>query len=256
MMVALFRKELREVRWKLIVGAGIAVLTGVFLPYGFDIIKGSAQLFGEIEIPWMSGFQREVEAQAADYRLYLWANWYGKNLPQYLLVLAAITGGASLAREKASGTFQFLLSKPVLRTQVFAAKYAAGASVIGVTVLGGTVGSLAVWILIGRSVSWTWFLSGVPAQISGGLVLLSLAMLFSALMDDALRAGVFAFAVSMVLTVLELVPRLRGRLIFGMMAAGRSFSSGLPTPLPLFIMAAAAALVGALALSVFCRRDV
>ena len=50
MMVALFRKELREVRWKLIVGAGIAVLTGVFLPYGFDIIKGSAQLFGEIEI--------------------------------------------------------------------------------------------------------------------------------------------------------------------------------------------------------------
>jgi hypothetical protein len=60
----------------------------------------------------------------------------------------------------------------------------------------------------------------------------------------------------MVMTIVETVPPARGRLIFGMMAAGRSFSSGLPTPLPLFILAAAAALAGALALNLFCKRDV
>jgi len=254
MMMTLFRKELREVRWKLIVGVGIAVLTGAFLPYGFDIIRGSIQFMGEI--PWFSGIQQQLEAQAADYRLYLWANWYGKNLPQYLMVIAAITGGALLAGEKASGTDQFLLSRPVSRKQVFAAKYAAGATVIAATVLAGTLGSLAAWSLIGRSVSWTWFLSGMPAQILGGLFLLSLAMIFSVLVDDALKAGVFSFAVMVVLTILESVPPLRGRLVFGMMAAGRSFSSGLPTPLPLFILAAAAALAGALALNLFCKRDV
>lgn len=254
MMMTLFCKELREVRWKLIVGVGITVLMGAFLPYGFDIIRGSIQFFGEI--PWMSGIQQQIEAQASDYRLYLWANWYGKNLPQFLLVIAAITGGASLAGEKASGTIQFLLSRPVSRKQVFAAKYAAGATAVAATVLGGTLGSLAVWSLIGRSVSWMWFLSGIPAQILGGLFLLSLAMISSAMVDDALKAGVFAFAVMVVLTILESVPPIRGRLIFGMMAAGRSFSSGLPTPLPLFIMAVAAALAGVLALNLFCKRDV
>jgi ABC-type transport system involved in multi-copper enzyme maturation permease subunit len=254
MMMTLFRKELREARWKLIVGVGIAALTGAFLPYGFDILKESTRMIGDI--PWMSGIQRQIEAQASDYRLYLWANWYGKNLPQYLLVLVAIVGGASLAGEKSSGTFQFLLSRPVSRKQVFAAKYAAGATVVAATVLGGTLASLTAWSLIGRSVSWTWFLSGVPAQILGGLFLLSLAMILSALLDDALKAGVFAFAVMMVMTIVETVPPARGRLIFGMMAAGRSFSSGLPTPLPLFILAAAAALAGALALNLFCKRDV
>ena len=253
MMMTLFRKELREARWKLIVGVGIAALTGAFLPYGFDILKESTRMIGDI--PWMSGIQRQIEAQASDYRLYLWANWYGKNLPQYLLVLVAIVGGASLAGEKSSGTFQFLLTAGFAKAGV-CNQCAAGATVVAATVLGGTLASLTAWSLIGRSVSWTWFLSGVPAQILGGLFLLSLAMILSALLDDALKAGVFAFAVMMVMTIVETVPPARGRLIFGMMAAGRSFSSGLPTPLPLFILAAAAALAGALALNLFCKRDV
>ena len=120
MMMTLFRKELREARWKLIVGVGIAALTGAFLPYGFDILKESTRMIGDI--PWMSGIQRQIEAQASDYRLYLWANWYGKNLPQYLLVLVAIVGGASLAGEVLAPFSS--CSRPVSRKQVFAASAA------------------------------------------------------------------------------------------------------------------------------------
>lgn len=254
MMMTLYLKELRETRWKLIIGLAIAVVTAASLPFAFELVKSSAGIFDDI--PMMEGIRKAIEAQASDYRLYLWANWFGKNLPQYLIMLAAIVGGPSLAGERSAGTLQFLLSRPVSRAQVFLAKYAAGAVVIAATVIGGTIATLIATYASDRPVDVLWFLSPIAVQVLGGLCLLSLAMLFSALFDDAVKAGVIAGAAGMVLTTIESVGPLRGRLIFGMMTEGRSLRLGVPNPVPLLILTATAGAVGFLAYQVFRKRDI
>jgi ABC-type transport system involved in multi-copper enzyme maturation permease subunit len=253
-MMALYLKELRETQWKLIVGLAVAAAVAASLPLSFELVKGTVGMFADI--PLMEGIRKAIEEQASDYRLYLWANWYGKNLPQHLILFAAIVGGPALAGERSAGTLQFLLSRPVSRAQVFLAKYAAGAGVIAANIVVGTIAALITTYASGRPVDVLWFFVPVIAQTLGGLCLLSLAMLFSALFDDAVKAGVIAGVAGMLLTLVESVGPLRGRLIFGMMAESRSFRLGVPNPLPLFILAAMASVLGFLAYQVFRKRDV
>lgn len=254
MMMVLYLKELREVRRKMIIALLISAFVGASLPPMFDMFKRTIEMIADIS--WAESLRQQVEAQAADFELYLWSNWYGKNLPQIIFVFAAILAGPMLAGERASRTFQFLLTKPVSRTQVFLSKYAAGATAIAVISIGGTVAALVAADLSGKPVDTLWFLAPQAAQILGGLCFLSLSLLFSALIDDSVTAGVAAVGAGVALMVADSVGPVRGRLIFGMMAESRSFTAGVPNPVPLLVLAAVAAIVGYAALAVFCRRDV
>lgn len=253
MIRALYLKELREIRWKLIIMLLITAFVGASLPLMFDMFKKSIQMF--TGIPLLGDLQHEMEAQASDFSLYLWANWYSKNLPQILLVLAAISGGPMLAGERASGTFQFLLSRPVSRLQVFVSKYAAGATAVAVTSIGGTIAVLIATKATGWTVDPLWFLAPQFAQILGGFCLLSLALLLSALIDDSVVAGVATVGAGIALLLIDSIAPFRARLVFGMMVESRSFTAGVPNPVSLLVLAVIAGLVGYAALRVFCKKD-
>ncbi|MFY9146247.1 MAG: ABC transporter permease subunit [Bacillota bacterium] len=258
MMKALYFKELLEVRWKLIIVLLITVIVAVPLPFMFDLFKSSVHMFTEdlfMDIPMLKIFQQQIEAQASSFNLYLWANWYGKNLPQMILVLAAVIGGPMLAGESASGTFRFLLSKPISRRQVFLAKYAAGATATAVLSVVSTIALLISTKAAGQSVGVLWFLAPQPAQILGGLCLLSIALWLSARIDDSVVAGVVAVGVGIALAIVDSFGPLKGRLIFGLMAESRSLTTGVPNPVSIVILAVVAGLIGYDAFRAFRKKD-
>ncbi len=214
---ALFWKEMRDARWIIVVGLVIAVLTGVSLPLLFDYLAG---LMSGVPLPeWVRG---TAEAQTANYRLYIWSNWYGKNLSQYVLVLAVIIGATALAGERGRGSLEFTLTRPLSRGAVFATKVAAGAAALAIIVVVSTVATLVSTLVAGRAVDPWWFLGGLAAFLAGSLTLHALALVFSARMVDAVKAGVAAIVVALVLTVPGYFPATTKYSLFYHMASGKA----------------------------------
>jgi len=192
----LVRKELRQVRWVLLVGLGLTLLFGLSLPYFYRFVSRIAG--AGVGLP---GLPADLIRQLTDFRLYLWANWYGKNLYQNLTVIALILGAGAVAGERARGTLPFLLTLPVSRRQVVTAKLVAGSVVLAACTVIPTVG---VWVAspwLGGQSAPQGFLLGMPLAWAGSLVVLGLAMLVSVFAEDGVRAGVVAGLLCLVLAV-------------------------------------------------------
>jgi ABC-2 type transport system permease protein len=195
-LAVLVGKELRQVRWVLWVGLGLTLLFGLSLPYFYRFI--SRMVGAGAGLPGLPG---DLIRQLADFRLYLWANWYGKNLYQNLTVIALLLGAGAVAGERARGTLPFLLTLPVSRRQVVTAKLVAGAVVLAACTVIPTVG---VWVAspwLGGQSAPDGFLLGMPLAWAGSLVVLGLAALASVFAADGWRAGVVASLVCLVLAV-------------------------------------------------------
>ncbi|MDI6893877.1 MAG: ABC transporter permease subunit [Bacillota bacterium] len=192
----LVEKELRQVRWVLWVGLGLTLLVGLSLPYFYRFLSRIAG--AGAMLPGLSG---EILRQLADFRVYLWANWYGKNLYQNLTVIALVLGAGALAGERARGTLPFLLTLPVSRRQAVAAKVMAGAVVLALCTVIPTLGVWAASPWLGGESAPEGFLLGMPLAWAGSLVVLGVAVLASVFAHDGVRAGVGAGVVCLALAV-------------------------------------------------------
>ena len=63
---------------------------------------------------------------------FLWSNLYANIVPWILMALAIALGTAAIAGDEESGTLEYLLSKPVTRTQVVVARFAAMVTILAV----------------------------------------------------------------------------------------------------------------------------
>ncbi len=215
---ALFWKEVRDARWKLLVGLIISAATGISLPLLFGYLSGLVE-----QTPMPGWLRSAAELQVARYPFYLWANWYGKNMAQYALVLAAILGASTLAGERAQGSAEFVLTRPLSRRTIFLTKVGAGAAVLVTVIVPSSLITLVATGLAGRPVSPAWFLAGLPAFLAGSLALHALALFFSARMGDALKAGVAAVVAGLALGIPAYFPDGARFSLFYHMASGVAF---------------------------------
>lgn len=143
---------------------------------------------------------------------------YVKNLTQFGVLLAVLMGMGMVSQEKEKGTAAIVLAKPLSRTDFILAKAAA----LGITFLIGTV------LAATAGYYYTLLLFEAP-PISGwlalnGLLLVyfalyaSLTLLASTLNRSMLGAGVTAFALIIVLALIEIIPAARDLLTGGLLA--------------------------------------
>jgi len=247
----LYAKELRALRWIWIVGALVVTVIGAVLGPAYDFLF---RLLADVPIP--EAFLGLIEQQLGDFDLYLWANWYGKNLLQAVVVLALLVGAGAIAGEAGRSTLEFLLARPVSRRQVVWAKAAAGITVLWSLTLPATLAAGLGGVAAGHALDWGRFLLGLPGTLAAGAVIYAVALVFSVLTTDLLRAGVVGGLALAPLMVAGWFGKTAWVSPFHYMRGSRVFAEqALPYPALAGLLLAAAILIW-LAARLFESRDV
>lgn len=195
---ALLKKELRETAWKHALALAVLSAMGIMLPFAFDWL-------GKLQVEIGGVLGEAYRRQMSDFTLYMWANWYGKNLYQILVIYAVVVGMAQLAGETARHTAGFLFSKPLGREAIYRSKFMAGAAaMLAVTAIATSLAYLAAF----AAGKWLpdLFLAGLVVNVAGLLLIYSLALMFSVLFDDQLKAGAAALGSALALGIPGWIP--------------------------------------------------
>lgn len=194
----MFRKEWRENAWKHVLALVLLSGMGISLPFLFDWMS-------MIPIQFGGALGEAYQRQMSDFNLYMWANWYGKNLYQILIVYAVIVGMAQIAGEVGRNTAGFLFSKPLSRELIYRSKFISGAVTMITVMIIATILTYLAAMLAGRELP-ALFLSGLMVNAAGLLVIYSLALMFSVILDDQLKAGAATFFVALIISVPGWIP--------------------------------------------------
>ncbi|HEX6777141.1 MAG TPA: ABC transporter permease subunit [Ktedonobacterales bacterium] len=198
-------KEFMEARWKAIIGSVVTVVVAAALAGTYDLIK-NLLVTGNATKQIPSQLQGQIQQLMGSYDAYAWSQWFSKNGPEVLAILAALLGASLIASEVNKGTIFFLLSKPVSRDRVLLTKYAVSALILlGVMLLGG-LALLAAAAIVGHAQNVGGVLISTVLLWLGMLFVLGLSMLFSVLFKDVLRPLVLALIIPVVLSIPGLIP--------------------------------------------------
>jgi ABC-type transport system involved in multi-copper enzyme maturation permease subunit len=197
-------KEMMEARWKIIIGAVVALVAAAAFASTYELIVG---VLTSSALKQAGAIQSQIDALIrGGYDAYIWSQWYSKTAPQILAILAAIMGAGLVASEVSKGTIFFLLSKPVSRTRVLLIKYGVNAlALLGVALL-GSVAILVAAAVRGQTVHWAGVIVSSLLLWLGMLFPLGLATLCSILYKDIWLPLVIAILVLVVLSLPGLVP--------------------------------------------------
>ena len=150
--------------------------------------------------------QGTIQQLTGSYDAYVWSQWFSKNGPEILAILAAVLGASLIANEVNKGTIFFLLSKPVGRDRVLLTKYLVSALILlGVLLLGG-VAILIAAAIVGHPQNVGGVLISTVLLWLGMLFVLGLALLFSVLFHDVLRPMIFSLLFTLLLSIPGLIP--------------------------------------------------
>lgn len=213
----LLRKELVENRWKYLVMLVYLTLFGASLYLLFQwigsMIMETLYNLGIIELEFI---RKLIGQQLEDFSFFAWANWYGKNFYQSLVVFAIILGMSNIAGETGRGTASFLFTKPLSRKTIFLTKYVAGATGIAIVIIIPTVVAVLVSQIYGEPLS-ARFLLGIPLAYAGTMVIYSITVLFSSIFDDQIKAAAGAILVALVISIPSWISSIRFLSIYALM---------------------------------------
>jgi ABC-2 type transport system permease protein len=201
-------KEFIEARWKAIIGSVVAVLATAALASTYNLIKSvlAGPLTGNAAQQIPSQLQGTIQQLMGSYDGYIWSQWFSKDGPEFLALLAAVLGASLIASEVSKGTIFFLLSKPVSRDRVLLTKYLVSALILlGVLLLSGLT-ILIVAALVGHPQNVGGVLISTVLLWLGMLFILGLALLFSVLFHDMLRPLIFSLLFTLLLSVPGFIP--------------------------------------------------
>ena len=198
-------KEFIEARWKAIIGSVVAVAGAAALAATYDLINTLLSTSNTVQkVP--SSLQGQIQQLTASYESYVWSQWFSKNGPEVLAILAALLGASLIASEVNKGTIFFLLSKPVSRDRVLLTKYLVSVLILlGVTLLSG-VAILVAAAIVGHPQNVGGVLISAVLLWLGMLFVLGLALLFSVLFKDVLRPLIFSLLLTLLLSVPGFIP--------------------------------------------------
>jgi ABC-2 type transport system permease protein len=197
-------KELIEARWKVLIGGAIAIVGSVALAASYNLLKNTLPAgYAAQQVP------AQVQQILGSFSFFVWSQWYSKNGPEVLAILAAVLGASLIASEVNKGTIFFLLSKPVSRDRVLLTKYLVSAAILlGILLLSG-LGLLAVGAIEGHPQSVGGVLISTILLWLGTLFVLGVSLLFSIVFKDVLRPLMLALAITLLLSFTGFFPNAR-----------------------------------------------
>lgn len=148
-LVALLAKELREQALVSAVVFVLLVATAALVVFSYPILKSMPELENisrtAPELKQFGDLAAQISRMLGDYSYYLWSQWFPKNLVQIAAIFAIIVGVMAFGSEYAARTFEYLLTRPVRRRDVFVVKVAARLIALAAVVFG----SSAVYYALG-----------------------------------------------------------------------------------------------------------
>jgi len=246
----LFAKEMREARWKWAIGGALLLLTAISLPLLFPYLE---QIMEGVDLPgpWGSA----LDAQMRDYGAYIWFNWYGKNLFQFLLVLAAVLGASSVSGERARGSWELLLCQPLSRAEIFFSKYAAGLVLLLAVAAAATVSLIPLSWLTGRNLQLSWLVKGLPATAGAAALFYSVSWISGVLLDDSLKAAAAGAAGCVAILAVGWFPPLQRISLSRHVTAARTMRTGAVDWSAVVVLILLSAAATAAAYRTYCGRD-
>jgi ABC-2 type transport system permease protein len=196
-------KELIEARWKAIIGVAVCAVIAGALAGTYDLIKNLLNSSLK-QVP--QSMQGQVQQLLGSYDSYVWSQWFSKNGPEVVAILAAVLGCGLIASEANKGTIFFLLSKPVGRVRVLLVKYAVNAALLLAMVAAGGVALWAAAAIVGHPQAVGGLAISTLLLWLGTLFVLGLATLFSVLFKDILRPLLFALIITVVASIPGFIP--------------------------------------------------
>lgn len=249
----LLRKELRETRWKLLLGTAVLAATAVFIPLSFNFLK---DLISAIPPEQLEKYGGMMPANIFnDYSFYLWSQWNAKNLTQIGTILAVLVGMNLIAGEISGQTAGFLLTRPVSRRSVFLTKALTGMLILVFMVYFSTIVMLITVHFTPYTVDAGRLLLTTVITTLGLLVLFSLTLLFSTLIDEPVKAGGATLLVILLLVFCGWIEPLRFLNIFYHMYGVQHFIGGIFPVVPAAIMCAAVLILLAAGMRLFEKKE-
>lgn len=199
-------KELIDARWKVLIGAVLALFTMIIGAFSYDMIR---QALSPAELQNLSNaLGSDFANRFTDYRAFMWNLTFSLSGDSglILMVVTALLGASVIAGEVNKQTIFLLLSRPLSRDQILLTKYAVGAVIL-----------LALNILSGVAVYVVSAVSGRPQDLGGvavsvllfwlgTLCIFGIATLLSVVFNDVLRPLGLAVVILIVLNLPGLFP--------------------------------------------------
>lgn len=252
----LLRKELRQLRWKLLIGLALLSVVGVGYPFVHrSLVKLFQNALSDVHLPF--GFSQESLLGMSNYTVAIYSNWNTKNLVQLGTLFAILFGMSLFANEYEANTISFLLGTSLSRKSIFWTKVAAGLIALTCLVLIPTVAILPASALSGlqfEHLRWLW---GVIVTFSGLTFFYAISVWWSARVTDGLKAGLYSLVIAVLLLLLGVIPGLAALSPFRLMAAYPYFRGTASFPwLTVLLFLGLTAVVLLSAYQHFRKRDV
>ena len=199
-VAVLFRKELRD---QLLVSAIVTVLlvaTIGLIVFTYPILKNVPE-FQNIartapELKDFGDIAGQISRMLGDYSYYLWSQWFPKNLVQIAAIFAIILGVMAFANEYAARSFEYLLTRPVRRRDVFVAKAGARLLIIAAVVYGTSALYVTVGYLADSDALERVNVGGFVAAATGVFLLCALAFAIAVALVVRMRKALSALLAS------------------------------------------------------------
>jgi ABC-2 type transport system permease protein len=252
--ITLLRKELREARWKLVVGSGVLVATAVMIPLIYEMIKDLINLIpgGDME-----KYQSLMPVNIfSNFSLYIWSQWNAKNLTQLGTIIAILVGMNLIAGEISNQTVSFLLTRPIARRTVFFTKALAGALIIMLSVAVSTFALIAIVQFTPHSLEAGSLIVATFITTAGLIVIFALTLFFSTIIDEPVKAAGLTVVVVILLSVLGMFRQTRTLSLFNHMHATQYFIGGVFPLWPLVVMALAVIVLLGAGAYIFEKKEI
>lgn len=202
-MWTLIKKELKENLTKFIIMFLVMFGTAFFLiPYGYNMISQiPSELFNNPAVPgWLTDQLNEMLPNLKNINFYIFSQWFGKSLLQFALFFGIIMSIGTIASETERKSSIFLFSRPVTRKTILLSKVIV---VFAFLIISIVIPTYFFTISVKRiSLVINMHLLNIELlyAVIGTLATASIAILFSTLINDRLKATFAAFA-ALIITI-------------------------------------------------------
>ncbi len=248
----LLKKELKEHRWKFIIGTIILIVTGAVIPLTYQIIN---EMFQEMSGEQYSRFLPDL-ALMENTNYYIWSQWNAKNLYQIGTILALLLGINTIAGEVNKNTLGFLLTRPLSRKEAFFTKVIGGVVWLFLAVFISTIFLILLSIYEFGEVATGELLITTLITFCGFLVIYSFSILFSTLIDEPVKAGAVAALLIFISAVPGWFSKTSHLSLFSHIGGGKYFIEGQFPFLPVLVMILITAVFLVIAVNLFCKKEI
>lgn len=182
----LWYKMWYESRWRFVAGLLVVIALAVVSVCSQPLILRVAESFQGLEGRIGQAVREGIE-QARDYRVYVWVQWWRKDLLQLWTLLAILIAAGGLTTERLRGSALFTLALPVTRRRLLAVRAATGVAELFVLALAPALAIPAVSPLIGQRYGLGEALLYSLFLFCGGLAVYGFVFLLSTVFSDQLK---------------------------------------------------------------------